>query len=127
MRGGDDDEEGVIPRAGAFLFNESKRLEAAGWAFEFSLSFLEIYNNEAYDLLDNHKVVKLRLSNNDVIMDGLSKHPLVKLSNMAELLRRADGNRKTAATKCNACSSRSHAIYMWSIKAHQESTGKMKK
>ncbi|CAI2335611.1 unnamed protein product [Caenorhabditis sp. 36 PRJEB53466] len=123
MRGGEAEEEGVIPRSGAFLFNEAQRLAATGWAFEFTLSFLEIYNNEAYDLLNNHKPIKLRLGNKDVALDGLSEHPLTRLVDLAEYLRRADNNRKTAATKCNQHSSRSHAIYMWNIKAHQESTG----
>ncbi|ULU12859.1 hypothetical protein L3Y34_015827 [Caenorhabditis briggsae] len=61
MRGGDGENEGIIPRAASFLFSASKQLEATGWQFQFSLSFLEIYNNEAYDLLNNHNVVKLRL------------------------------------------------------------------
>lgn len=123
MRGGEDNEEGVIPRAAAFLFRESENLETAGWKFEFSLSFLEVYNNEAYDLLNNHGVVKVRLSNQTVSLDGLSEHLITKQCEMTRLLRTADGNRKTAATKCNEYSSRSHAIYMWKIKAEQQSTG----
>ncbi|EFP12563.1 hypothetical protein CRE_29807 [Caenorhabditis remanei] len=124
MRGGDaEEEEGIIPRAATFLFRESKKLEATGWKFEFSLSFLEIYNNEAYDLLNNHAAVKLRLVNQTVTLDGLSDHPLAKQSEIGSLLRTADKNRKTAATKCNEYSSRSHAIYMWKIKAHQQATG----
>ncbi|CAP31620.1 Protein CBR-KLP-16.1 [Caenorhabditis briggsae] len=102
------------------------RIKAArsdGWQFQFSLSFLEIYNNEAYDLLNNHNVVKLRLVKETVSLDGLSEHPLKKQSDMAVLLRTADSNRKTASTKCNEYSSRSHAIYMWKIKAEQKSTG----
>ncbi|CAP31624.2 Protein CBG12680 [Caenorhabditis briggsae] len=58
-----------------------------------------------------------------VSLDGLSEHPLKKQSDMAVLLRTADSNRKTASTKCNEYSSRSHAIYMWKIKAEQKSTG----
>ncbi|ULU12855.1 hypothetical protein L3Y34_015825 [Caenorhabditis briggsae] len=123
MRGGDGENEGIIPRAASFLFSASKQLEATGWQFQFSLSFLEIYNNEAYDLLNNHNVVKLRLVKETVSLDGLSEHPLKKQSDMAVLLRTADSNRKTASTKCNEYSSRSHAIYMWKIKAEQKSTG----
>uniref|UniRef100_A0A1I7T343 Kinesin-like protein n=1 Tax=Caenorhabditis tropicalis TaxID=1561998 RepID=A0A1I7T343_9PELO len=123
MRGGEGDNEGIIPRAASYLFKESKKLEETGWKFQFSLSFLEIYNNEAYDLLNNHAAVKLRLVSNVVSIDGLTEHPLVKLSDMAGLLCIADKNRKTAATKCNEYSSRSHAIYIWNIKAQQESTG----
>lgn len=123
MRGGEEEQEGIIPRAASFLFKESKKLEAFGWKFEFSLSFLEIYNNEAYDLLNNHAAIKLRLAKETVTLDGLSEHPLKKQSDMASLLRTADGNRKTASTKCNEYSSRSHAIYMWNIKAKQHSTG----
>lgn len=122
MRGGLGDEEGIIPRAASYLFRESKKLEETGWKFEFSLSFLEIYNNEAYDLLNDRSVVKLRLSNHTVSLD-LSEHPLTKQADISGLLSLADKNRKTAATKCNEYSSRSHAIYMWKITAQQESTG----
>uniref|UniRef100_A0A8R1DJF4 Kinesin-like protein n=1 Tax=Caenorhabditis japonica TaxID=281687 RepID=A0A8R1DJF4_CAEJA len=123
MRGGDAEDEGVIPRAAGFLFRESKKLETTGWLFEFTLSFLEIYNNEAYDLLNKNSTVRVRLSNGSVALDGLSEHKLAKLTDMTGLLRQADNNRRTAATKCNEYSSRSHAIYMWNIRAHQESTG----
>ncbi|EGT34159.1 hypothetical protein CAEBREN_02388 [Caenorhabditis brenneri] len=123
MRGGEAEDEGIIPRTASYLFNESKKLEATGWKFEFSLSFMEIYNNEAFDLLNNHSIVKLRLINHTVSLDGLTEHPLTKQSDMAGLLNVADRNRKTAATKCNEYSSRSHAIYMWKIKAQQRSTG----
>ncbi|CAB02839.1 Kinesin motor domain-containing protein [Caenorhabditis elegans] len=123
MRGGNGEEEGIIPRAAAFLFAESKKLESLGWKFDFSLSFLEVYNNVAYDLLSGRDVVQLRLNDQTVSMIGLSEHTISNVSDVARLLRVADGGRKTAATKCNGSSSRSHAVYMWKIKAHQPSTG----
>ncbi|CAI5444958.1 unnamed protein product [Caenorhabditis angaria] len=125
MRGGSEDKEehGVIPRSVSFLFEESKKLESLGWRFEFLMSFIEIYNNEPFDLLNKHQKLKIRLASNSVELDGLTEHTVVKKSDVNRLLEMADSNRKTAATKCNAHSSRSHAIFQWTVKAEQEKTG----
>ncbi|CAB3402189.1 unnamed protein product [Caenorhabditis bovis] len=122
MRGGAGDLEGVIPRSVAYIFENKKSLEIQGWQFEFFLSFLEIYNNEVFDLLEKHNKLKVRLAGNDVVVDGLTSHQILKPNDVAQWLQASDRNRKTASTNCNAESSRSHAIFQLTVHAKQPET-----
>lgn len=52
MSGGDLwPERGIIPRVLCYVFEEFKR-RSKKYAFELQVSFIEIYNENAYDLLD---------------------------------------------------------------------------
>ena len=52
MQGGEaPNTEGIIPRSIVHILKEAKRLEAQGWAYTMTASFLEIYNEEVRDLL----------------------------------------------------------------------------
>lgn len=62
MRGEDSaDSEGVIPRAIRFMLEQSKRdLAMIGWNYKFQASFIEVYNEEVYDLLDGKQKLEVR-------------------------------------------------------------------
>jgi len=52
MSGGDDwKQRGVIPRVLSYVFEEFRR-RSKKVAYELQVSFIEIYNESAYDLLD---------------------------------------------------------------------------
>lgn len=55
MSGGDKwEERGIIPRVLSYLFSQF-RGKAAQYEYSLSVSFIEIYNENGYDLLDeNH-------------------------------------------------------------------------
>jgi len=52
------EDRGLIPRTLAYVFNETEK--RANLHYDISISYLEIYNNSGYDLLDpNHDSKKL--------------------------------------------------------------------
>lgn len=125
MRGGEGEAAGLIPRAVLFLFENRSRLEDLDWSFEFEASFLEVYNNECYDLLSTPARAKREVKqvHNKFVVDDLTVVPIVDVHKMASLLRKSDANRSTAATKCNETSSRSHALFALSVKGVNATTG----
>ncbi|GMR31939.1 hypothetical protein PMAYCL1PPCAC_02134, partial [Pristionchus mayeri] len=125
MRGGDGESAGLIPRAVKFLFENRSRLEDLDWSFDFAASFLEVYNNECFDLLSMPPRAKreIKQMNNKFVVEGLTMEPITDVMKMTSLLRKSDGNRSTAATKCNETSSRSHAIFALSVNGTNRTTG----
>jgi hypothetical protein len=52
MSGGDDwEERGAIPRVLSYVFDEFRR-RSKKFSYELQVSFVEIYNESAYDLLN---------------------------------------------------------------------------
>ena len=52
MSGGDDwEDRGIIPRVLTYIFEEFRRRNKK-YTYELQVSFIEIYNQSAYDLLD---------------------------------------------------------------------------
>ncbi|CAH0547025.1 unnamed protein product [Brassicogethes aeneus] len=96
-----DENEGLIPRTLASLFEEENECE-------ISVSFIEIYNEKVYDLLTNNKsplIVKgfkvCNFNNQRVFTPQEAMH----------FLNMGNTNRHTGETKQNTKSSRSHAIF----------------
>lgn len=78
------------------------------------MSYLEIYNEEAKDLLtDDPNPPDLHIRENKtegVVVQNLSRHIVSSRKNIADLMESAWGRRATASTAMNEVSSRSHAI-----------------
>ena len=81
-------------------------------------SYLEIYNEEVYDLLTEHKKgsipEKLDLkegADKGVFVKGLKWLIVKSIPEMEQAMNFGTANRKTASTKMNAESSRSHSIF----------------
>ncbi|CAD6197058.1 unnamed protein product, partial [Caenorhabditis auriculariae] len=120
MRGGKDHLEGIIPRAVKFIFEQAKSLEQIGWKFEFSIALPEIYNDEAFDLLNKRSKVDLKLTGQELTTVGLTSRSIKAPRELSSILAEADAARKTAATKCNEFSSRSHMVFQLNVKATNE-------
>ena len=77
--------------------------------------FVEIYNEQVYDLSQSTgKVLKL---NEDpekgvVVVAGVNAIPVNNANDVIALLLSGNKNRKTEATMANSVSSRSHAIFI---------------
>ena len=113
---------GLIPRFITDFFLEMERkkeLSDKGEAsqvligYEFHASFLEVYGEDVFDLLDpNRKSLPLREdSNGGIVISGLKNRPISNLEEALQVLHEGTMNRTTAATLMNFTSSRSHAVF----------------
>jgi hypothetical protein len=108
------DDDGIIPRAVHDLFKAKKRHESAG-EVSITLTYLEIYNEELRDLLVDEQLgessLKIRDSAEDgFFVGGLTSAVVTSAKHARELMDAATTRRRTASTKLNERSSRSHAI-----------------
>lgn len=107
-----DSHQGILPRVLNDLFDSLLCAEMGEWTVK--VSFLEIYNESAYDLLATSKAkepLAIREIGKVVVLPGL-EHITVETAQAAlECLKRGCGTRSTGATLLNSNSSRSHAVF----------------
>ncbi|CAB3404987.1 unnamed protein product [Caenorhabditis bovis] len=117
---GESDNEGVVPRSIRFLLEQSsKDLADIGWQFRFSASYVEVYNEEVFDLLDDRKKLKIAIGS----APSVKKLPIRCLEDVDVILAHAGDHRSTAATGCNELSSRSHALFDVHVESINSTTG----
>ncbi len=119
------DDAGIIPRALRDIYARMEAERAAPRehrrAFRLQLSYLEIYREEARDLLlpsasasasasATTPGLTIREDGAGITVAGLSLHEAASLQAVADLLYRGALARATATTNMNAHSSRSHAV-----------------
>ncbi|XP_033328960.2 kinesin-like protein Klp61F [Megalopta genalis] len=115
-----DSNVGIIPRSLSHLFDELRTLGVQEYSVR--VSFLELYNEEVYDLLSvNDGAAKIRIYEDStkkgaVIINGLEEVTIYNKSDVYKILQKGSEKRQTAATLMNANSSRSHTIF--SITVH---------
>ncbi|XP_074028236.1 no distributive disjunction [Leptinotarsa decemlineata] len=97
---------GLIPRTlnQFFEYNNDSDSEV-----EISLSFIEIYNEKVFDLLQNDNKPPLQVKG--LKAQGFCQEKVFNLFEARHFLKMGNKNRHTAGTKQNAQSSRSHAIF----------------
>ncbi|KAL2914503.1 hypothetical protein HK105_206070 [Polyrhizophydium stewartii] len=116
-------DRGLIPRTLQFLFKEAER--TPGVQYSFHISYLEIYNEVGYDLLDSSRdakrledLPKVTLQEDADEMIHLRNLGVVQAANVEEalnLLFVGDTNRMIAETPSNPSSSRSHCVFIIGI------------
>ena len=111
------DLRGIIPNCFAHIFGVIDQ-EETDKKYLVRCSYLEIYNEEVYDLLTEHRKnampEKLDLkedSNKGVFVKGLKWLIVKSIPEMEQAMNFGTNNRKTASTKMNSESSRSHSIF----------------
>lgn len=119
------EDRGIIPRTLAYIFSETSKKKDT--FFEISVSYLEIYNNEGFDLLnENHtsknlhdlpKVIPRETENEEIVLTGLSVHKAQNEEDALNLLFIGDTNRVVSETPKNDASTRSHCIFIIQIEA----------
>jgi len=123
---------GMIPRSVEQLFNYREEMKAKGWSYEFSVSYLEIYNTTIRDLLqeededvaENKHEIKLVKQGKEMVtaVDGLTLVPVGSTDELQPVLAKARTNRSSAKTASNERSSRSHSVFTLRMHgAHVES------
>lgn len=111
------EESGIIPRVLNELF---KALEddSLNGDYMVKCSFIELYNEELKDLLSNEDR-KLRIfennvrsnNSNSILIKNLTEEYILTSKDGFEILKKGVTRRKTASTKLNDFSSRSHTIF----------------
>jgi len=120
---------GVIPRAVRDIFKHIQ--ESAEVKHTVSVSFMELYNEQLFDLLSTkprreETIVDIREDGNKGIkIPGLTEMEISSVDGTMSLLEKASEGRVTAATAMNARSSRSHAIFTLTIEARSKTDGKL--
>eukprot|EP01036_Dinobryon_divergens_P027336 gene27336-36096_t len=118
-------DRGIIPRAISMLFGEFRK--KADTQFKMFISYMEIYNDKGYDLLDpSHetkaledlpKINLLEDEHGNFHLKNLSMHQVESEEDALNLLFMGDTNRAIAETPMNMASSRSHCIFSLSLEA----------
>ena len=120
-----DPNAGIIPRALSDLFDGLRMTDAVEYSVR--VSFLELYNEEIFDLLSGtDDQSKLRLyedgqKRGSVIIQGLEDVQVHDKREVFKILERGSIKRQTAETKMNATSSRSHTIFTVTVYINQQS------
>lgn len=127
MEGGCGKEQyGIIPRAFNMIFTCMEDLKRMGWELTIRASFLEIYNEIIYDLLNSskdqqsHDIKMVNKQGADVYVSNLKEEEVKSSHDFIRLMIFAQRNRQTAATLNNERSSRSHSVAQIKISAINE-------
>jgi len=104
--------------------------KSVAFTFDLELSMLEIYNDEAYDLLDSvsscvaDKIEQAKAAGGKASLEikkskegrievpNLSRHSVDTIEDVMNLLKKGNENRATATTDLNEHSSRSHMVLL---------------
>lgn len=104
---GVQDSLGVIPRTVNLLFDSIEDYKLMGWEYKITASFLEIYNEVFYDMLNNDtpKNIEIRMVNaksqTDIYVSNLIEEEVDSAFRLRQLMNIARSNRATAATVGN--------------------------
>ncbi|XP_056009196.1 kinesin-like protein KIF15 [Ostrea edulis] len=112
---------GVTPRSFEYLFNLISEQQENGAEFLLKCSFLEIYNEQIYDLMEP-STMTLHLRENmkkGVFVDRLTEVSVTSALEAYEVLTSGWINRRVASTSMNRESSRSHAVFTIQIESKQ--------
>ncbi|XP_041533082.1 kinesin-like protein KIF15 isoform X1 [Microtus oregoni] len=117
---------GVIPRSFEYLFSlidREKEKAGAGKTFLCKCSFIEVYNEQIYDLLDSASAgLYLREHiKKGVFVVGAVEQVVTSAAEAYQVLSRGWRNRRVASTSMNRESSRSHAVFTITIESMEKS------
>eukprot|EP01059_Diplonema_ambulator_P037414 TRINITY_DN988_c3_g1_i1.p2 TRINITY_DN988_c3_g1~~TRINITY_DN988_c3_g1_i1.p2 ORF type:complete len:578 (+),score=269.36 TRINITY_DN988_c3_g1_i1:52-1785(+) len=125
---------GMIPRAVRQIFDNCKwKSKQSGFKYKLLCSFIQIYNETIHDLMnpaDMYQVGpgkeplkhEIRNTETESIVTDIKEVEVTDEQTVFKLLQKAQDNRKTAGTKLNEVSSRSHSIFIMKIKGWNEAT-----
>ncbi|KAK5971205.1 Kinesin motor domain-containing protein [Trichostrongylus colubriformis] len=114
---------GLIPRVCDALFTKlyTKAAEKGeNFKYDVVCRFVELYNEEFYDLLNNsQQKLTIRSDSNVVQLLGVSEHSVQSSTDLMRILEVGWESRRTAETAMNRESSRSHAIFIIDVKTEE--------
>jgi hypothetical protein len=105
---------GILPRTADYLFEELTRISRLNVILKISMSAVEIYNDNIFDLFDStndKQPLQILTVKNIVSLKNAIWHPIKTKSDMIRHIKEASESRRSESTQHNDCSSRSHAIF----------------
>ncbi len=114
-----EEKKGIIPRAFDYIFDQIKKIKKNEDKTNFSIeiSFIQIYLELIQDLFEPNNNVKIREDpEKGVYLEGVKWIKVESTKDCEEAFQSGEKNRKTAETKMNATSSRSHALLIAKIR-----------
>jgi hypothetical protein len=113
---------GILPRTADYLFEELTRINKIGQKPNISISAVEIYNDNIYDLFDPSNVdtkqpLQISIVKNNVVLKGAVWNVIKTKSDMIKFIKEASESRRSESTQFNDCSSRSHAIFQLKLES----------
>ncbi|XP_042187052.1 kinesin-like protein KIF18A [Oncorhynchus tshawytscha] len=113
---GSSNDPGVMYRTMTELFNRMDQVKEEK-IFDVAFSYLEVYNEQIWDLLANVGPLAVREDpSNGVVVQGLTLHQPKSAEHILEALDYGNRNRTQHPTDMNATSSRSHAVFQIYLK-----------
>merc|ERR1712066_267866 len=123
---------GIIPRA---MFDIFRKLKSnPNTQFTVKVSMLELYNEQLCDLLSDGDLQKQNHESLKIFMDDKSGVPYITnvteldvfdRSQVSEILQKGGERRRTAETKMNHASSRSHCIFQATVSVQKPGSPSM--
>uniref|UniRef100_A0A8C4UCR5 Kinesin family member 15 n=1 Tax=Falco tinnunculus TaxID=100819 RepID=A0A8C4UCR5_FALTI len=118
---------GVIPRSFEYLFfliEREKEKAGSGKSFLCKCSFIEIYNEQIFDLLDSASAGLFLREHikKGVFVDGAVEQVLSSAAEAYQVLTMGWRNRRVASTSMNRESSRSHAVFTITVESMEKTT-----
>eukprot|EP01080_Neovahlkampfia_damariscottae_P000945 gene945-9852_t len=107
---------GIIPKTLSVAFSMLKTLnETEELKYHLEVTYVEVYNDNVYDLLVDQKSIKEKLplvdQNGSIIVKGANNVKINSTKDASDLLTFGSKNRSIAQTSLNRDSSRSHTVF----------------
>ena len=122
----DEESAGLVQRSLKAIFekmNASSSQQQQQQQHSAKASFFEIYNEKVYDLLSSNEnmlqeplAVREDSSARGVYVEGLMEYEVNNTVDAMDVLRVGNDNRRVASTSMNRVSSRSHAVFVLTVK-----------
>eukprot|EP00759_Apiculatamorpha_spiralis_P037528 PhF_6_TR37441/c0_g1_i1/m.55018/K20196/KIF3B; kinesin family member 3B len=112
--------QGMMPQAVEHIFKEVKEQTSSTKSFKVKVSYLELYNGNARDLLQK-KQVTLEIKENsskNFYVKGAELIEVVSAADCVRLFNEGTERRTTASTSLNDESSRSHSLFILTIEQY---------
>jgi hypothetical protein len=117
---------GIIPRACIDIFEGIGVFIAEGCSVSLTCSYAETYMEKVYDLLAKERTeIILKYSGDLYIMPGITKRECLTPEQIFRVISDGSGNKKTAFTKQNSRSSRSHTVLIIELEKTEISGSKV--
>ncbi|XP_047668229.1 kinesin-like protein KIF15-A isoform X3 [Tachysurus fulvidraco] len=123
-----DELRGVIPRSFEYLFfliNREVEKSAGAKNFLCKCSFIEIYNEQIFDLLDSASASLFLREDikKGVFVEGAVEKYAASAAEAYQVLSMGWRNRRVASTSMNRESSRSHAVFSMTLESKETAEG----